>query len=176
MMLSQRTSLAVLIFASLILELTSTSSFRRQVRRHRGRGGQRRHRLGREKLEDVTTTSTTTSLPPLLVPNVVPGPERYDLTSYGDSDAPSIKYGAPGPDDYTDDGYAGDVPGAVLVVGDDADYNTDVIAAAASDNDNDDIGITSNNEKASELLPPWCNPTDPMGAWLNYQKIQVGSN
>ena len=172
MMVSQRTSLAVLIVASFILESTSAaSSFRRQVRRHRGRGGQRRHRLGREKLEEVTTTSTTTTSLPIVG---LSGPERYDLTSYGDYDAPSVKYGAPGPDDYTDDGYTGDVPGAVLAVGDDADYNTNVIAAAASDNDDDrDDGVGNNNEKSSELLPPWCNPTDPMGAWLNYENIQV---
>ena len=29
------------------------------------------------------------------------------------------------------------------------------------------------SEARTDDIPPWCNPTDPMGAWLNHQKIQA---
>ena len=28
--------------------------------------------------------------------------------------------------------------------------------------------------RTEDTIPPWCDPAHPMGAWLNYQNIQVG--
>ena len=141
-------------------------------------------RFGREKLDDVATTTTTTAT------TAAAGVERYDLTSYGDSQQPAIAYGAPGLDDDINDGYAGALPGLgdsnVFSVGDDDD--DDIVNSGASeideaasdspsDNDDDDYDATNDNNgdglSRNDNIPPWCNPTDPMGAWLNYQKIQV---
>ena len=149
-----------------------------------------RQRFGRQKLEDVVTLapSTTTLTTPATFP-------RSDAISYS-AEAP-VRYGAPGPDDNINDGYAGDLPGVDSGnVGGAAGGNVDgyaqgqygvgsgigvVTVAAASDvtsgEGNDGNNDTNDGENSlsnnGDNIPPWCNPADPMGAWLNYEKIQV---
>ena len=83
-------------------------------------------------------------------------------------DRPAIAYGAPGPEDDTRDGYAGELPGlgAVTAVGDAEGGG----GAAASDGGEAGAG----RGRTEDAIPPWCDPAHPMGAWLNYQNIQVG--
>ena len=168
-------SLAVLVL-SLMLTACHGATFgsRNHFRRHRPRG--HRFRVGREKLDEVASTTTT----------VAPNVERYDLTSYGDNgvqqyEEPAIGYGAPGPEDDINDGYAGDVPGVGVNVGVSGNTQLDGAAAdsfEASDKVNDEGDGNEYDDDVesvgrNDAIPPWCDPTNPMGAWLNYQKIQV---
>ena len=171
MIVSPRVTLAVLVTLSVITDiLVSASTFRRQNRRrvHKQR---KRPRFGRQE-ELVKTTSTSS---PAILP--APGVERYDLTSYGEArvDAPAIKYGAPGPEDDTEDTYAGDLPSVEDIggVGRGGQDTAGVTGAASDIGDNSEAEDDANEVTRAQGIPPWCNPTDPMGAWLNHQKIQV---
>ena len=55
------------------------------------------------------------------------------------------------------------------------DYNNGVSGAASDTGDTSDgAGAGEETSEArADAIPPWCNPTDPMGAWLNHQKIQA---
>ena len=87
-------------------------------------------------------------------------------------DRPAIAYGAPGPEDETQDGYTGELPGlggaAVTAVGDAEKGGGG--GGAASDGGEEGAG----RGRTEDTIPPWCDPAHPMGAWLNYQNIQVG--
>ena len=173
MIVSPRVTLAVLVTLSVITDiLVSASTFRRQNRRrvHKQR---KRPRFGRQE-ELVKTTSPSSPSPDILP---APGVERYDLTSYGEArvDAPAIKYGAPGPEDDTEDTYAGDLPSVEDIggVGRGGQDTAGVTGAASDIGDNSEAEDDANEVTRAQGIPPWCNPTDPMGAWLNHQKIQV---
>ena len=161
-------ALAVLIQFCVSSEVAG-GNLRHHRRHHGARAGHRRRaRLGRQ--QEISTTSSTTPA------------ERYDLTSYaGDYDyqAPPLSYGAPPPDQDIDDGYVGDIPAAETVP--DTAEGDDVIVGSGDDYDSNELGAASdsaaNNEDVtsggSEEVPAWCDPTHPMGAWLNYLNIQV---
>lgn len=181
MIVSPRVTLAVLITLSIVTDILVMSSTLRQGRHNQRRVHKQRKRPRFGRQEDLITT-TSTSAPSLsLTPLPALGVERYDLTSYGQAqvDAPTIAYGAPGPDDDTNDGYSGNLPGdgGGLVTGVTGGREGDsrVTGGAASDT-GDQAGAGTNELDRAENIPPWCNPADPMGAWLNHQKIQATKN
>lgn len=176
MIVSPRVTLAVLITLSIVTDILVTSSTLRRGKQNRRRVHKQRKRPRFGRQEDLITTTTTSA--PILSPLPAPGVERYDLTSYGQAqlDAPAIAYGAPGPEDDINDGYTGDLPGAGAgqvtgqTGGREADQDYDDRGPGAASDTGDQGGAA-----AAEGIPPWCNPTDPMGAWLNHQKIQAGT-
>ena len=176
MIVSPRVTLAVLITLSIVTDILVTSSTLRRGKQNRRRVHKQRKRPRFGRQEDLITTTTTSA--PILSPLPAPGVERYDLTSYGQAqlDAPAIAYGAPGPEDDINDGYTGDLPGAGSgqvtgqTGGREADQDYDDQGPSAASDTGDQGGAA-----AAEGIPPWCNPTDPMGAWLNHQKIQAGT-
>ena len=176
MIVSPRVTLAVLITLSIVTDILVTSSTLRRGKQNRRRVHKQRKRPRFGRQEDLITTTTTSA--PILSPLPAPGVERYDLTSYGQAqlDAPAIAYGAPGPEDDINDGYTGDLPGAGAgqvtgqTGGREADQDYDDQGPGAASDTGDQGGAA-----AAEGIPPWCNPTDPMGAWLNHQKIQAGT-
>ena len=176
MIVSPRVTLAVLITLSIVTDILVTSSTLRRGKQNRRRVHKQRKRPRFGRQEDLITTTTTSA--PILSPLPAPGVERYDLTSYGQAqlDAPAIAYGAPGPEDDINDGYTGDLPGAGSgqvtgqTGGREADQDYDDRGPGAASDTGDQGGAA-----AAEGIPPWCNPTDPMGAWLNHQKIQAGT-
>ena len=174
MIVSPRVTLAVLITLSIVTDILVTSSTLRRGKQNRRRVHKQRKRPRFGRQEDLITTTTTSA--PILSPLPAPGVERYDLTSYGQAqlDAPAIAYGAPGPEDDINDGYTGDLPGAGggQVTGEtggreaDQDYDNGGTGAASDTGD-------QGGPATADGIPPWCNPSDPMGAWLNHQKIQA---
>ena len=176
MIVSPRVTLAVLITLSIVTDILVTSSTLRRGKQNRRRVHKQRKRPRFGRQEDLITTTTTSA--PILSPQPLPAPgvERYDLTSYGQAqlDAPAIAYGAPGPEDDINDGYTGDLPGAGggQVTGEtggrevDQDYDNGGTGAASDTGD-------QGGPATADGIPPWCNPSDPMGAWLNHQKIQA---
>ena len=180
MIVSVRVTLAVLVTLSVVTDILVTSSTLRRGRQNRRRVHKQRKRPRFGRQDDLITTTTTST--PLISPVPAPGVERYDLTSYGQAQvvtAPAIAYGAPGPEDDITDGYSGDLPGAgVQVIGGqeaEQDYNNGVPGAASDTGDTGDGAEAGEetSEARADGIPPWCNPTDPMGAWLNHQKIQA---
>ena len=181
MIVSPRVALAVLITLSVVTDILVMSSTLRRGRQNRRRVHKQRKRPRFGRQEDLITT-TSTSVPSLsITPLPAPGVERYDLTSYGQAqvDAPAIAYGAPGPDDDINDGYSGDLPGAGggLVSGDtgarEGDRDNGGAASDTGDQAGPGEGAGAGTLGRAEDIPPWCNPADPMGAWLNHQKIQA---
>ena len=161
-------ALAVLI--QLCVSSVSGAKLRRRL------GHRRRERLGRqqEQEQEISTSPTPT--------------ERYDLTSYsGDNDyqAPPLSYGAPPSDQDVTDVYLGDLP----------PLDTDTVPLDQEEEEEDDKGLSDENYDNietgaasdsgveeedvetglgdGEAVPAWCDPTHPMGAWLNYFNIQV---
>ena len=156
--------------------------------------------MGRQEEPDKTSPSTTTTTTAITSSSPAPV-ERYDLTSYGDYDdsqAPSLSYGAPPPEQDIQDVYVGDIPadGAVILAEEDNldsgifdNYDDDLVVPAASDtgkggeddeeekdgDEGDDEVEGSGSSSRSDEVPAWCDPTHPMGAWLNYFNIQVTS-
>ena len=173
MIVSPRVTLAVLVTLSVVTDILVSSSTLRRGRQNRRRVHKQRKRPRFGRQDDLITTTSA----PLISPVPAPGVERYDLTSYGQGQvgtAPAIAYGAPGPEDDITDGYSGDLPGAsVQVIGGqetEQDYDNGVPGAAS---DSGDEEREESSEARTDDIPPWCNPTDPMGAWLNHQKIQA---
>ena len=89
-------------------------------------------------------------------------------------EAPSL-YGAPLGD--TIDSYQGDLPGAGSGDfpgsgnSDRSDGSNGDSGSDGSNNAGDNEDGSGGNERSSEI-PPWCNPMDPMGAWLNHEKVR----
>jgi len=104
--------------------------------------------------------------------------------SYGSDDdvveAPQLSYGAPLGD--TIDSYQGDLPGIGGLPGANGLPGSGVGGAGGAggadgsegpegSNSGDNADGSGDNARSSDI-PPWCNPTDPMGAWLNYEKVR----
>ena len=164
---------------------------------HGGGARLRRLRVGRQEEVDTTTTTTVTTV------NTPAPAERYDLTSYGDYDeslAPPLSYGAPPPQQDINDVYVGDVPDPddipdVFLAEEDNvgsgifdNYDDNLVVAASDTGEGGDGGDDEYEEEdteeeaaegsglgssTSDEVPAWCDPTHPMGAWLNYFNIQV---
>ena len=166
-----------------------------------GRGGPRLRRLRVGRQEEVDTISPPTTT--LITTTISPAPvERYDLTSYGDYDdsqPPPLSYGAPPPQEDIQDVYVGDIPtDETVILAEEDNFGSgvfdnydDTLLDAASDSGEDGDGDYEEDQEddndeeleeeegsgigssRSDEVPAWCDPTHPMGAWLNYFNIQV---
>ena len=160
-------TIALAVLIQLCVSSVSGGKLRRRP------GHRRRERLGRQQEQEVSTSPAPT--------------ERYDLTSYaGDNDyqAPPLSYGAPPEDQDVTDVYLGDLPPVDTdAVPLDQEEEEDDKGLSEENYDNietgaaSDSGVEEEDEGTGvgdgEAVPAWCDPTHPMGAWLNHLKIQV---
>ena len=161
-------TIALAVLIQLCVSSVSGAKLRRRL------GHRRRERLGRQQEQEISPSPAPT--------------ERYDLTSYaGDYDyqAPPLSYGAPPEDQDVTDVYLGDIP----------PLDTDTVPLDQEEEEENDKGLSDENYDNietgaasdsgveeedegtgvgdGEAVPAWCDPTHPMGAWLNYFNIQV---
>ena len=168
----------------------------------RGRPRLQRVRVGRQEELD-TTSPPTTNLLTTTSPAPVERYDLTSYGDYDDSQPPPLSYGAPPPQEDIQDVYVGDIPAdeTVILAEEDNDGSgifdnyDDTLVVAASDTGEDGDGDYEEDQEdqedqdddeeeveeegsgisssRSDAVPAWCDPTHPMGAWLNYFNIQV---
>ena len=147
-------------------------------------------------LSPTTSTTSTTS------PAPAERYDLTSYGDYDDSQAPPLSYGAPPPEGDITDVYVGDIPAGPAVSSEEEDslgsgifdnYDDTLVVAASDtgeagdgeeeeedgeddgDNEEEEEGVEGSgiSSSRSEEVPAWCDPSHPMGAWLNYFNIQV---
>ena len=168
---------------------------------HGGGARLRRLRVGRQEEVDTTTVIPTVTTVTTPVPAERYDLTSYgDYDESQESLAPPLTYGAPPPQQDINDVYVGDVPDPddipdVFLAEEDNvgsgifdNYDDNLVVAASDTGDGGDGGDDEYEEEdaeeeaadgsglgssTSDEVPAWCDPTHPMGAWLNYFNIQV---
>ena len=153
-------------------KLSRSNSFGRRPTQSRfdlrqGRGREA-FRHGRQEEEAAETPSDIEPADAISTETESPLPRSY-ASDAAAAEAPQLSYGAPLGD--TIDSYEGDLPGAGSngFNGSNGSNNSDGSNSSLQgdyDKERPD-GSSSNGD-----IPPWCNPTDPMGAWLNFQNVR----
>ena len=151
-------------------KLSRSNSFGRRPTQSRfnqrqGRG-RKTFRHGRQEEEATETPRDIEPVDAISTETESPLPRSY-VSDAAAAEAPQLSYGAPLGD--TIDSYEGDLPGAGNDNGgngSNGSNSSDSLIQDSDDNERSD-GSGSNGD-----IPPWCNPTDPMGAWLNFQNVR----
>ena len=157
-------------------KLSRSNSFGRRPTHSRfnlrqGRGREA-FRHGRQEEEAAENPSDIEPADAISTETESPLPWSY-ASDAAAAEAPQLSYGAPLGD--TIDSYEGDLPGAGSENGSNGSNGS--IGSNNSDGSNsslqgDDDKERSDGSGSNGDIPPWCNPTDPMGAWLNFQNVR----
>ena len=180
--------LALAVFLSLTFTVsnarTLTHSKSRNFARIQPRSGRRSHfrfspkqawgrrtfRVGRQEQEELSPTNQESAADLADPATESPLQRSYGAVEGAEAEAPQLSYGAPLGD--TIDNYEGNLPGVDSVSGQDGSSSgtnaSDNGLQGENDKERSDADATSDEDD----IPGFCNPTDPMGAWLNFEKVR----
>jgi len=175
--------LLTILTMAVALFLSPTSSLPKRLARggRQGRGGRAGHggghrlapppppkfaggRRGRQEVETGTLAPSELEI----------SPDYQDLEDprAAGASAPEVGYGAPGEEQFADASPIYGAPGKGKGNGGQASLGIYGAPGKGKGNGGQGNGGNGGAGDGEGDLPAWCDPTDPMGAWMNYVKIR----